>query len=268
MTTAAKNIGSGAAIPLSRPRSHPSNPKTTARATKPFASRIAGSTWEASFQCQSPPAISAIDRRKKCADSPPPLGIRIPVRARQPTLAVVRYDPWVVSQPTYTDPNGGVWGGALTNDEAGGANIELKFDPTGSIEDPLHGQNFHWIQALIANYRRNTGTSTSTGRLDGYSAGMPFYDQNSAAGIKDGVGYFADIPGVNEAEYEGNLVGDVQFQVFLALDNGAGGGFDHNVTIYGGYWWGYQYTAVDVPEPPMAFAGVLALVWCVRTRRR
>ena len=79
--------------------------------------------------------------------------------------------------------------------------------------------------------------------------------ENSAAGQNGGVYYFDDQPGLTEAEYEKNPVGDFQFQVFLAVDvpgNGLKIGdntITDNVTIYGGYWWGYQYSAVNTPEP-------------------
>jgi hypothetical protein len=79
----------------------------------------------------------------------------------------------------------------------------------------------------------------------GGGGASPFYDSFSAAGQT----YFADIPGAKEEEYELNPVADVQFQVFLSKDNGpAAGGINHDVTIYGGKWWGYQYTAMNVPE--------------------
>ena len=89
--------------------------------------------------------------------------------------------------------------------------------------------------------------------------GKPFYDQILAAGQKNGVYYFADIPGNTEAEYETNPVADVEFQVFPAVDvpgNGlmiGGNTITDNVTIYGGDRWGFQYNAVDATPEPAAF---------------
>jgi hypothetical protein len=211
-------------------------------------------------------------------------------------LSYTLYTPWVVQVPVYNDPNGGSWGGSFPPDpsgtkyEAGGAEIILSFNPKNNANDPLNAANLpagatvHWIQAYAGTAYGATDGNAS-GNLDGASGnpalgtGKPFYDQNSAAGVNNGVYYFADTPGNTEAEYETNPVADVQFQVFLAVDvpgNGlmiGGNTITDNVTIYGGYWWGFQYNAIDaVPEPCALFLfgsgaiGLCAYAWRQRTK--
>lgn len=170
---------------------------------------------------------------------------------------MVAYYPWVVNQPTYrrtfTNPDGTqttqTWGGNL-NGEAGGAYIQLSYTPQGN--DPT---NIRWIQGIDSSYY---GGAFNVHLDNPDDRSSPFYD----SGTQDIAGptYFVDIPGALENEYEGNPVAQVDFQAFLAQDNGAGNGFAHNVTIYGGIWWDYTYTAVDVPEPSsFLLAGPLLL---------
>jgi hypothetical protein len=177
------------------------------------------------------------------------------------TLKVVSYYPWVVRQPTYSR-GGSTWGGSGP-DEMGGAYIELSYTPRPG--DPV---DIRWIQAVAAVYR---GGGYDGGHLDNPGdRSSPFYD----VGADDIAGptYFVDIPYAREIEYEGDPVADVDFQVFLARDAGAGGGFDHNVLVYGGIWWGYTYRASDtIPEPatlPICSVVVVGfLLWRVRRAR-
>ena len=176
-------------------------------------------------------------------------------------VSVTFYQAWVVNQPLYTDPNGKKWAGSITNEEAGGASLQLAFNPTDG--NPLKGKTVHWIQA----YNESFGGGPSSSFLDApQNPTTPFYDVFSSAGQT----YFRDDPGDKEQERETTPVSDVQFQVFLAFDSGAGGGFTDNVTIYGGKWWGYQYTASDVvPEPSVLAVGCLGLAgWVVRRAAR
>ena len=88
----------------------------------------------------------------------------------------------------------------------------------------------------------------------------PFYDTDYAAGASTGGGgWFLDRPQVPENEYDTNPVVSSQFQVVLAGDTQSvvGGVTNNAVTLYGGEWWGFNFSAVDVPEPS---AGLLVML--------
>ena len=172
-------------------------------------------------------------------------------------LSVVAYYPWVVNQPTFTN-GGSTWGGNL-NGEAGGAYIRLSYTPQAG--DPT---NVTWVQAVASSYY---GGALDVHLDNPFNRASPFYFGPSYAA---GTTWFVDIPGATEQEYENNPVASVQFQVFLAQDFGARNGVQHDVTLYGGVWWGYVYSATDTPEPAtMLLAGLgLLLIGIVgRTAR-
>src|ERR1017187_1461509 len=120
--------------------------------------------------------------------------------------------------------------------------------------------NLHWIQGLSGTIKSNTiptgldnFTSLTTFARDNSS---PFYDGGLTPGTAGtstnaGGGWFLDTPLISENEYETTRVGAVQFQVILAGDTQSviGGVTNNAVTLYGGDWWGFSFSAVDVPEP-------------------
>ena len=63
------------------------------------------------------------------------------------------------------------------------------------------------------------------------------------------------VPELNSAtasEYEMNPVVSSQFQVVLSSDTTSVDRFgvtQNAVTLYGGLWWGFNYTASDTPVP-------------------
>ena len=120
--------------------------------------------------------------------------------------------------------------------------------------------NLHWIQGLSGTIKSNTiptgldnFTSLTTFARDNSS---PFYDGGLTPGTAGtstnaGGGWFLDTPLISENEYETNPAAAVQFQVILAGDTQSviGGVTNNAVTLYGGDWWGFSFSAVDVPEP-------------------
>jgi len=167
-------------------------------------------------------------------------------------LKVDQHYPWVVNQPTFTN-NGTTWGGNL-NGEVGGAYIALSYTPRPGSTDPT--TNLRWVQAVASSYY---GGAVDVHLDNPFNRASPFYfGPKYSAGPR----FFVDIPGAPENEYENNPVAAVQFQVFLAQDSVTSG--IHNVTLYGGVWWGYRYTASDdpapAPEPPSMALGGLGLV--------
>jgi hypothetical protein len=119
--------------------------------------------------------------------------------------------------------------------------------------------NLHWIQALTGT-RRGAAVPTILDNdlahpFESQSAVSPYYGgggPNVAAGtLAGGGGWFVDRPLINENEYEGDPVASVQFQVVLASDTRSvvNGVTQNALTFYGGEWWGFTYTAADIPTP-------------------
>lgn len=175
------------------------------------------------------------------------------------------YNPFVVSapqvtgapgsQPTPDNPNGARVFAQRPSGEVGGAVLNLQYKPQAGAPAI---NNLHWIQAYTgtiwghalspildndpANPYKSQGTVT------------PFYDQISPGGgtLAGGGGFFEDRPQVPEfdlyytrKEYESNPVASIQFQVVLADFNED----TKHITLYGGEWWGFTYSAVELPEP-------------------
>ena len=175
----------------------------------------------------------------------------------QEDLKVVSYYPWVVDQPTYT--NGGTtWGGILKG-EAGGSYLQLSYTPRAGTTDPV---NISWVQAVDSSYY---GGASDVHLDNPFNRSSPFYYGGKYAA---GPTWFVDIPGAPEKEYENNPVASVEFQVFLAQDFGERNGVKHDVVLYGGVWWGYRYSANDLPEPamPALVGGGLLLIGLLRRR--
>ena len=68
-----------------------------------------------------------------------------------------------------------------------------------------------------------------------------------------------DRPQVPENEYENNPIVSAQFQVALVGDEVSikHGIVQNKLTLYGGEWWGYEYSATDVPEPSAFAIGII-----------
>lgn len=161
------------------------------------------------------------------------------------------YDPYVVSQPDVKAANGKNYPSDISNAEVGGAVLNLKYTPPDGAPAI---NNLHWIQAYTGSiYGKAFGPILDNDPTQPYkgqnNAGLPFYDGTYTAGtLGGGGGWFLDTPFVTEQEYESNPVVSVQFQVVLASDSVQPNG-NHVLTLYGGEWWGYTYTAVETPEP-------------------
>jgi hypothetical protein len=124
-------------------------------------------------------------------------------------------------------------------------------------------KDLHWIQGYTGTiYGKAFGPILDNDPAHPFeaqsNAGLPFYDGPYAAGqLAGGGGWFLDTPFVTETtrggEYESNPVVSAQFQIVLA-------DYDKDkkhITLYGGEWWGYTYTAVETPEPASCLLLVL-----------
>jgi hypothetical protein len=197
--------------------------------------------------------------------------------------------------------------GAGNIGEVGGAVFNISYAPQPGAP-AINVNNLHWIQAYTGSIYGNAfGPILDNG---GYGAPMkvgdppmtpggpavaysaqnsfsPFYDYTFAAGTWGGTAansgaWFADRPQVPEfnsataSEYEMNPIVSSQFQVVLASDVTSVDQFgvtQNTVTLYGGLWWGYNYTATEyVPEPStyvlLALGSIGLLVGRRVTRRK
>ncbi|HEY2838428.1 MAG TPA: hypothetical protein VGJ26_04740 [Pirellulales bacterium] len=197
------------------------------------------------------------------------------------------YNPYVVSQPDVVAGNGTNYPSDITNAEAGGAVLNLKYTP-GNGAPVLNG--LHWIQGYTGSLRGNAfgpildnvggGAYSTQGTKSPYYDAPPGGGGGTAGTLPGGGGWFLDTPFATEGEYELNPVVTSQFQVALVTDTvtnqplGPGGALvpQHALTIYGGDWWGYTYTTVETPEPAtwvLAMCGVVGVsVTTLRARRR
>lgn len=190
-------------------------------------------------------------------------------------IRILDYYPYVVRPPRISLANGrAIPAGA--KGELGGAVLNLKYTPQPGAPAI---DNLHWIQAYTGT-RRGAAVpplldNDPAHPFTGQSGLTPFYDSAGfAAGtLAGGGGWFADRPLIRENEYELDPVASIEFQVVLASDTQSevGGITQNKVTLYGGEWWGFTYTAADTPEPASCVlltlgAGVL-FVFRVRRQR-
>ncbi len=184
------------------------------------------------------------------------------------------YYPYVVASPAFTAANGST-GTAGTSGELGGALFNISYTPTAANGEPVL-TGLRWIQALSGTLWGNaTGGGSAildtpfngNGKAFARQSNLtPFYD-NGGVGAPLGFagtygtnnGYFVDRPQVPEfdsyftnAEYENNPIAAVQFQTVLATDTTSvdtNGITQNALTLYGGEWWGFTFSASDAPEP-------------------
>ncbi len=214
------------------------------------------------------------------------------------TLAYSSYIPWAANQPPITLPDGTVNPSKYSNAERGGASFITTFNPQGGTA--VNGIGF--IQAYQETFTNfdptaNGGngapvnSSVSYVKLDNAAvASNPFYNTGSGGGYigaanqgatnqtwmedrpndpEPAAADAAGIPAATAAAAE-NFIANVQFQVVVAVDTGPkAGGAQHNIVLYNGYWWGYQYSSTDTPEPAaLTLLGLGGAMLLMQRRRR
>jgi hypothetical protein len=173
------------------------------------------------------------------------------------------YDAFVVNAPD-VNTRGGLYKGKdrVSNTDCGGAVLYLEYNPTGS--DPT---SIHWVQA----YRqRLTEGGSYTIHLDNPTAGTPWYDVGGAAGNNWFLDRPYDVCSTCGCRPPTSCNTDVEFQVFIAVDTTReeGGKMRHDVTVYDGLWWGYEYVCVPIPLPPAVWGGLAIMGVLVARRAR
>jgi hypothetical protein len=200
-------------------------------------------------------------------------------------LDVDLYAPWVVTNDPVSDPGGTQRARPVDGADAGGADFSLIYYPSGT--DPT--TNISFIQALSITTTINTGTETNPVlqtstyyRFDTSSNTNPSY--NGVSGTLGGSDpWMFDIPyrcensgtpsapGLNAGSSptcsggtDGTLLSvNWQAQVFVAQVNTV----TKTATLYGGEWWGFQYSNVDTPEPALSVVISFALLGFAGVKR-
>jgi hypothetical protein len=163
-------------------------------------------------------------------------------------ISILDYYAWVVTEPDPatsappTDPDYHLGIDPILQNngnfnDVGGAVFSLSYTPVAGA--PVIA-DLHWVQAVGGSlYGQRIKSLDNDSDPD-----SPFYDTNFSAGdLPNGGGWFFDRPWQLEQEYEDNPVTHQNFQVALAS-------YDANtdtVILYGGYNWGYRYTAEENP---------------------
>ena len=163
------------------------------------------------------------------------------------------YYAWVVS--TRVTSGGGKTTSYFSRERGGAVlNITANYDVPKSTDTDTF--SLHWIQAYGG---MEYGKETAPTLDNPYNRTIPFYDRLPGARIGGSAGtlsgnpnaWFTDVPFNYEKEYEQNPIADLTFQVVLALDDKhtVGKNVVHDVTLLGGFEWGFTYTAQDTPPP-------------------
>jgi hypothetical protein len=184
------------------------------------------------------------------------------------------YEPWVVNSPDLKSPGGTTYNRGVVDQDAGGAGIIISYLPTK--DDP---KSVNFVQAYTIDINK---AGAGKGTMDNGTAGaVPYYNKTGAAGtdsndiatvpliatLKDAA-WLLDTPYVCESGFSATGMGcpattpktdetitsyDDRFVTFIEADMPYTDP-DTKVTstynvLFGGFSWGFMYTAVDVPEP-------------------
>jgi PEP-CTERM motif len=209
-----------------------------------------------------------------------PIGENFPDLADN-SIEISTYLPWVVNSPTLTSNGGTDYNRGVTNQDAGGLNILIDYIPTGS--DPT---SVNFLQAFeVITPALNGGKPIIA--MDNGGKGGPYYNENGASGTDSNdnatvpldasnvEAWMLDIPYVCESGFSGTGMGcpaptmandetitsyEDTFDTFIEAP-GTYDGVTYEV-LYGGFRWGFTFTATDVPEPStwammlLGFAGL------------
>ena len=195
-----------------------------------------------------------------------------PISASDFTIS--QYAPWVVNSTDAKSPGGTVYNRGVVDQDAGGANIVISYQPTAG--DPL---SVNFVQAFTTDFN---GKGASTGTMDNGSAGaVPYYNKTGAAGTDSNdnatvplvatlttPAWMLDTPFLCESGFSPGGTGCPattpandetftsyvdSFNMFIEADMPFTDP-DTKVTktynvLFGGLSWGFSWTATDVPEP-------------------
>jgi len=205
-------------------------------------------------------------------------------------FTIDKYAPWVVNSPDVKSPGGHVYNRGVVDQDAGGASIIISYLPTK--DDPF---DVNFLQAYTIAINKG---AAGKGTMDNCGATGPYYNQDCAAGadsndvatvpLKSNLttkAWILDTPYICESGFSPGGTGCPattpatdetitnyvdMFDTFLEADQTYKGTL-YSV-LYGGFHWGFTFTAVDVPEPDVwalmlvGFFGLGARLRAVRRR--
>jgi hypothetical protein len=179
----------------------------------------------------------------------------------QSGMTVTNYFPYVTSVGKVTLPNGYSYA-AKAAGQYGGAVFSMTYTPNLGGNGAPAVANPLWIQAYEGT-RRGTafGPILDNALGQGYAytkqsnTAAPYY-----AGSIANQSFVADEPQVFLNGYANNPVVTAEFQMVLATDttsqvqvkygNKTVTDTMNSLTLYGGEWWGFTYSAYNTPNPP------------------
>ena len=184
------------------------------------------------------------------------------------SIEISAYQPWVVNSPTLTSNGGTDYNRGVTNQDAGGLNILIDYIPTGT--DPT---SINFLQAFEVITPALNGGKPIIAMDNGTAGAVPYYNATGASGTDSNdtssvpldasnvEAWMLDIPYVCESGFSGTGMGcpvptmandetitsyEDTFDTFIEAP-GTYDGTTYEV-LYGGFRWGFNFTAIDVPE--------------------
>jgi hypothetical protein len=185
------------------------------------------------------------------------------------SIEISAYQPWVVNSPTLTSNGGTNYNRGVSNQDASGLNILIDYIPTGS--DPT---SVNFLQAYELITPALNGGKPIIDMDNGTAGAVPYYNATGASGTDSNdnntvpldasnvEAWMLDTPYVCESGFSGTGTGcpkatmandetitsyDDTFDTFIEAP-GTYMGKTYEV-LYGGFRWGFTFTATDVPEP-------------------
>ena len=184
------------------------------------------------------------------------------------SIEISAYTPWVVNSPNLVSNGGTTYNRGVTNQDAGGLNILIDYIPIGT--DPT---SVNFLQAYEIKSPSLNGGKPIIAMDNGTAGAVPYYNATGASGTDsndtNGVpldasnveAWMLDTPYVCESGFSGTGTGcpattaandetitsyDDTFDTFIEADQTYKG--KTYQVLYGGFRWGFTFTATDVPE--------------------
>jgi hypothetical protein len=188
-------------------------------------------------------------------------------------LVVNTYAAWAVTDTSFKAPDGRSFSHDISNEDAGGAHFVLTYNQKDSGHP--QAQDVHFLQIFKQSIN---GGSPTYGIDNPGGTDLPFYDAGGFSRIGSTTSWILDDParceeGIGVVDGRGRCThiqdelvtnASITFETYLVQDSVSN---PHDVILYGGREWGYQYTAVDTPEPSFRLLVGILLACLIGYRR-